>query len=153
MRLNATRPPGSLHNGERHMHYGLPVQIASAGLISIGIGLVGFAPIANARVTQITITKTEAPTYGGFSFYSVGQYERIDGTITGEFDPKDQLNAVIVDIGLAPKNPNGTVGYKATFQILRPMDLKKGNHRVIFELPNRGRTNVLGLFNDSDTAN
>jgi hypothetical protein len=122
-------------------------------LTLIGIGLFGFAFVANARVTQIHITETESPTYGGTSFGSVGQYERIEGTITGEVDPKDPLNAVIVDIGLVPKNANGTVGYTATFQILRPMDLKKGNHRVIFELPNRGRTNVLGLFNDSDTAN
>ena len=122
-------------------------------LTLIGISLLGVAPVANARVTQINITETEAPTFGGATFGSVGQYERIEGTITGEVDPKDPLNAVIVDIDRAPKNTNGTVGYTATFQILRPIDLDKGNHRVIFELPNRGRTNVLGIFNDSQTAN
>jgi hypothetical protein len=111
-------------------------------------------PGANARVTQINITQTESPTLPGApSFGTVGQYERIEGTITGEVDPKDPLNAVIVDIDHAPRNANGTVGYTATFQILRPIDLSKGNHRVIFELPNRGRTNVLGIFNDSTTSN
>jgi hypothetical protein len=120
----------------------------------LGIGLLGFASIANARVTQINITKTEAPTFDGSpSFGAVGQYERIEGTFTGEVAPEDPLNAVIVDIDRAPKNANGTVSYSATFQILRPIDLTKGNHRVIFELPNRGRTNVLGLFNDSGTPN
>ena len=120
----------------------------------IGIASLGFVSVANARVTQIIITNTEAPTFDNNpSFGAVGQYERIEGTFTGEVDPKDPLNAVIVDIDRAPKNPNGTVSYSATFQILRPIDLKKGNHRVIFELPNRGRTNVLGLFNDSGTAN
>ena len=121
-------------------------------LALIGIGLFGIAPFAHARVTQINMS-TEAPTFGGASFGSVGQYERIEGTISGEVDPKDPLNAVIVDIHRAAKNANGKVGYSADFQILRPMDLNKGNHRVIFELPNRGRTNVLGLFNDSQTGN
>ena len=121
-------------------------------LTLIGIGLFGIVPFAHARVTQINMS-TEAPTFGGASFGSVGQYERIEGTISGEVDPKDPLNAVIVDIHRAAKNANGKVGYSADFQILRPMDLNKGNHRVIFELPNRGRTNVLGLFNDSQTGN
>ena len=69
-----------------------------------------------------------------------GQYERIEGTFTGEVDPKNPSNADIVDIALAPKNAHGKVTYSADFQILRPIDLSKGNHRVIFELPNRGRT-------------
>ena len=103
-------------------------------------------------MTHIDITTTGAA-FPGESFGSVGPYQRIEGTITGEIDPADPQNAVIVDIALAPKNPNGTVGYKADFQILRPGDLSKGNHRVNFELPNRGRTNVLGLFNDSGTGN
>ena len=138
------------------MNYTLSINCAHCAktcVTLIGIGLLGVAPVANARVTQINITETEAPTFGGATFGSVGQYERIEGTITGEVDPKDPLNAVIVDIDRAPKNTNGTVGYTATFQILRPIDLNKGNHRVIFELPNRGRTNVLGIFNDSQTAN
>jgi hypothetical protein len=61
------------------------------------------APSAHARVTQVVITATESPTFGGKSFGSVGQYERISGQIAGEVDPKDPLNAVIVD--LAPKAP------------------------------------------------
>jgi Alpha/beta hydrolase domain len=128
-------------------------QRANTCLAFVGIGLFAFAPPASARVTQIHITTTEAPTFGGTSFGSVGQYESIGGTITGEVDPNDPQNAVIVDLNRAPKNSNGTVSYTATFQILRPLDLKKGNHRVVFELPNRGRTNVLGIFNDSTTAN
>src|SRR5690242_2055031 len=95
--------------------------LANACLILSGFGLVAAAPAASARVTQIHITTVEAPTFGATSFGSVGQYERIEGTVTGEVDPKDPLNSVIVDIGLAtPKNPNGTVGYTADFQILRP---------------------------------
>jgi len=113
---------------------------ASLILTLLGMSVIGLEPTAYARVTQINITTTEAPTFGATSFGSVGQYERIEGIITGEVDLNNPQNAVIVDLDRAPKNANGTVGYTATFQILRPLDLKRGNHRVIFELPNRGRT-------------
>jgi hypothetical protein len=83
------------------------------------------APSAQARVTQVVITANESPTFGGWSFGAVGQYERISGQIIGEVDPKDPLNAIIVDIGLAPKNPDGTVTYSTDFQILRPIDRAK----------------------------
>jgi Alpha/beta hydrolase domain len=111
------------------------------------------APAAQARVTQVVIVKTESPTFGGKSFGAVGQYERISGQIVGEVDPKDPLNAIIVDIGLAPRNSNGTVTYSTDFQILRPVDRGKGNKRLIYEITNRGRTNVLETLNDSKTGN
>jgi Alpha/beta hydrolase domain len=110
-------------------------------------------PSAQARVTQVVITTTESPTFDGKSFGAVGQYERISGQIVGEVDPKDPLNAVIVDIDLAPKNPNGVVTYSTDFQILRPIDRTKGNKRLIYEITNRGRTNVLETLNDSKTGN
>jgi hypothetical protein len=111
------------------------------------------APPVQARVTQVVIAKTESPTFGGRSFGAVGPYERISGQIIGEVDPKDPLNAIIIDIGLAPKNPNGMVTYSTDFQILRPVDRTKGNKRLIYEITNRGRTNVLGTLNDSKTEN
>jgi hypothetical protein len=46
---------------------------------------------------------------------------------------------VIVDIALAPKNANGKVEYAFDFYILKPFDLSKGNHKVMYEPPNRGR--------------
>jgi hypothetical protein len=117
-----------------------------------GVALCG-ASSAQARVTQVVIKATESPTFGGKSFGAVGQYERICGQIVGEVDPNDLVNAVIVDIGLAPKNANGTVTYSTDFQILRPIDRTKGNKRLIYEITNRGRTNVLETLNDSKTGN
>jgi len=101
----------------------------------------------------VVIAKTESPTFGGKNFGAVGPYERISGQITGEVDPKDPLNAIIVDIGLAPKNPNGTVTYATDFQILRPVDRAKGNKRLIYEITNRGNASVLETLNDSKTGN
>ena len=111
------------------------------------------APSAQARVTQVVIKATESPTFGGKSFGAVGQYERISGQIVGEVDPNDPVNALMVDIGLAPRNANGTVSYSTDFQILRPIDRTKGNKRLLYEITNRGRTNVLETLNDSKTGN
>jgi Alpha/beta hydrolase domain len=111
------------------------------------------APTVQARVIKVVIAKTESPTFGGKSFGVVGPYERISGQIIGEVDPKDPRNAIIIDVGLAPKNPNGTVTYSTDFQILRPLDRTRGNKRLVYEITNRGRTNVLGTLNDSKTEN
>lgn len=92
----------------------------------------------DARITKITITTTESPTFGGYSWPGVGQYEKLVGMAHGELDPNDPRNAVIVDIGLAPRNAAGKVEYSHTFYILKPIDLSLGNHRVMYEPPNRG---------------
>ena len=118
-----------------------------------GLALIGFAPAAQARITQIVIKTVESPTFAGRVFGAAGAYERISGQVIGEVDPADPHNAGIVDIGLAPKNPNGTVSYSTDFQILRPVDRAKGNRRLLYEITNRGRTNALQILNDSPTAN
>src|ERR1700681_884241 len=96
------------------------------------------APAADARVTKIQITSKQSPTFGGYAYKGVGPYEKIVGKAFGELDPKDPKNAVIVDIQLAPKNANGKVEYAFDFYILKPIDLSKGNHKVMYEPPNRG---------------
>jgi alpha/beta hydrolase family protein len=128
-------------------------RLHPAGLVLIGLATMSCAPAAQARVTQIVVKTVESPTFSGRAFGTVGQYERISGQIIGEIDPNDRRNAIIVDIGLAPRNPNGTVTYSTDFQILRPIDRSKGNRRLLYEITNRGRTNALETFNDSPTGN
>ena len=53
----------------------------------------------------------------------MGAYEQVRGTVAGELDPSDPLNAVITDIELAPRNAHGRVTYTATFTMLKPMDM------------------------------
>jgi len=108
---------------------------------------------AEARITKVTITKIESPTFGGTSFGAVGQYEKLIGTVTGEVDPHDRRNEVIVDVKLAPRNGQGKVEYSTDFLILRPINAARGNHRLLYDVTNRGNTNVLGIFNDSDAGN
>ena len=110
------------------------------------------APDASARVTTLTIKSTQ-PAFGGASFGSVGTYEVITGTFTDEVDPDDPHNSVIVDIGHGPKNPDGTVGFTADFQIIRPTNLANSAHRVIYDIPNRGNPGALGTLNGSSPVN
>src|SRR5580765_7868747 len=100
---------------------------------------------ALARVKKVQISAKESPTFGGYSWPGVGQYEKIVGKAFGELDPKDPKNAVIVDLQLAPKNANGKVEYSFDFYILKPIDLSKGNHKMVYEPPNRGRKTITAL--------
>jgi hypothetical protein len=97
------------------------------------------APDARAHITKIQITQKESPTFGGYAWPGVGQYEKIVGKAFGEVDPVDPKNAVIVDLALAPRNAKGRVEYSFDFYILKPIDLSKGAHKVVYEPPNRGR--------------
>ena len=96
------------------------------------------ASAADARITKIRIVTKESPTFGGYAFKGVGQYEKLVGKAYGELDPNDPKNSVIVDIKLAPRNARGKVEYAVDFYILKPVDLSKGNHKVMYEPPNRG---------------
>lgn len=119
-------------NFSRRLSRGIHCRLASV-LIAVCVAASG----ASARVTTLTINDTQSA-FGGASFGSVGTYEVITGTFTDEVDPNDPHNAVITDIGLGPKNLNGTVSFTADFQIIRPTNLANSAHRVIYDLPNRG---------------
>jgi hypothetical protein len=136
---------------------GLMSRSPYSGLAFVGcLALIGTAfghvRSADARVTEIVVSATEQPTFGGKSFGAVGPYERISGRVTGEVDPKDPLNAIIVDIGLAPVNAKGMVEYSTDFQILRPVARGNGNKRLLYEITNRGSSSVLQTLNDSRTG-
>ena len=109
----------------------LPLALAVAGTLTCVTSV-------QARITKIEITTTESPTFGGYSWPGVGQYEKLAGKAYGEVDPLDPKNAVIVDIELAPRNDRGMVEYAFDFYILKPIDLRRGAHKVMYEPPNRG---------------
>ncbi|MFO1302664.1 MAG: alpha/beta hydrolase domain-containing protein [Burkholderiales bacterium] len=100
---------------------------------------------ADARLVKFEVTSKESPTFGGYSWPGVGQYEKLVGMAYGELDPNDPRNAVIVDIKLAPRNAKGMVEYSHTFYILKPIDLSKGAHRMMYEPPNRGGKTIAAM--------
>jgi hypothetical protein len=116
------------------------------GLACICFGVT--AASAEARITKVEIARTESPTFEGAAFGSVGQYEKLVGRAWGEVDPRDPKNAVIADITLAPRNARGMVEYSTDLYILRPVDRSRGNHRVFFEINNRGRSLSFGQLNN-----
>jgi len=132
MNASLSRAPLRLAPGVAQRRF-LQMSVASA----IAAGLLA-ASGADARLTKFEVTVTESPTFGGYAFAGVGQYEKIAGIAHGELDPNDPRNAVITDIELAPRNANGKVEYSHTFYILKPIDLSKGAHKMMYEPPNRG---------------
>lgn len=110
--------------------------------------------LAQRGIKRIVIdpARSESPTFGGLSFGSVGQYEKLRGTASGELDPADPLNAVITDLQLAPVNDQGMVDYSMDIFILKPIILSKGNHRLLFDFNNRGQMR-LGALNSAAFTN
>jgi hypothetical protein len=124
-------------------------------LLTLGcahLALVAATATADARVTRIEVTKTE-PFAAGQSFGSAGAYEKVIGRFHGELDPKNPLNAVIVDLDKAPRNARGMVEYSADFYVLKPVDLAKGNGGLFYELSNRGNKGMLARFNYAAGSN
>src|SRR5213594_4267168 len=122
----------------------LLVRVSFACVLVTVVAMYAAAP-AHARIRKIQITAKQSPTFGGYSWPGVGQYEKIAGKAFGELDPKDPTNAIIVDLQLAPRNARGKVEYSFDFYILKPMDLSKGNHKMLYEPPNRGRKTINAL--------
>jgi hypothetical protein len=123
------------------------------GAVSLAaIGILTATPDAQARITKIQILNSGVA-FGGHSFAGVGQYQFITGIATGEVDPKDPQNALITDIQLAPKNAAGHVVYQHNFYILQPADPSKGNHKMMYEPPNRGGKTYQTLNNTPTGTN
>jgi hypothetical protein len=118
----------------------------------LGCALLGIPAVASAGITRIEITQTESPAFGGASFGDVGQYEKLIGRAFGEIDPRDPQNRDITDLGLAPRNARGMVEYDTGIVVLRPIDPTRGNHRLFYELTNRGVILSLRAINESPNA-
>lgn len=100
---------------------------------------------AHSRVVRLEVT-SRGPAFGGRSFGAVGPYEILLGTATAVVDPSAALNAGIVDLDKAPRNAAGLVEYRFEFDVLKPLDLSKGNGVLVYEVNNRGRNIVFGYF-------
>ena len=99
------------------------------------------AAAAPRQTLSITARQDFTP---GVSYASVGAYEQLSGTISGEVDPKDPKNAIIQDLELAPVNDRGMVEYSADFVMLKPKDMSKANGVLRYDAPNRG--NILTML-------
>ena len=108
------------------------------------LALVAFALCAaalpragQARVVALVV-ESRQPFVGGVSWGTAGAYERLLGTAFMEVDPRDPLNALIVDLDRAPKNSRGMVEFSTRFFILKPVDMMRSNHKIYYTTNNRG---------------
>lgn len=99
-------------------------------------------------VTGLEI-QTRSVVLDGKTFGESGAYEKIAGTIRFAADPQHPLHRQITDIGLAPTDANGRVAFSADFYVLKPVDMRKGNRRLLVDVANRGRKVALGMFNST----
>jgi hypothetical protein len=97
---------------------------------------------------RLQINRTE-PFADEMKFGAVGSYLRIAGTAYGELDPRHPLNSVIVNLDRAPRNAHGFVEYEVDFDIMRPADVAKGNGKILYEVVNRGRKNLLPVLHEA----
>ncbi|HEY2919374.1 MAG TPA: hypothetical protein VGK77_10315, partial [Candidatus Binatia bacterium] len=98
---------------------------------------------------QIRIEFTsKTPFAGGVSFGNTGPYERLLGTASFAIDPNEKDLPFIVDLDLAPRNPEGLVEFKTVLDIVKPVDLRRGNRRLLFDFSNRGGRGAFTRLND-----
>jgi len=99
-------------------------------------------------VTQLLIT-SRRPFAQEKAFGQVGPYEQLDGTVYFAVDPHHPANRLITDLQLAPRDANGRVHFSADCRLLRPVEPQRGNHRLLFDILNRGRGPVLRNLNNA----
>src|SRR5688572_16049364 len=97
-------------------------------------------------VLSLDITSRQ-PLADGRSFGEVGRYEQIDATAYFGVDPSQPQNQCITDIGLAPRDEQGLVRFSADVRILKPFDATRANHRLFWDVTNRGNRIALRMIN------
>ena len=99
---------------------------------------------SEARVVRFVVEQ-KRPLAEGTTFGSAGAYERLDGTAYFEVDPKDPLNAIIVNLDKAPRNARGMVEFSSPFVILKPVEMAKGNHKIYVPKPDQDGLDIAGV--------
>ncbi len=103
-------------------------------------------------LTQLEITSRKT-VLNGKSFGAVGAYEALCGHARFAIDPNRKQNRAIVDLNLAPVDENGRVIFRSDVYVLKPVDVVRGNGTVFYNVVNRGRKNILPMFNLATGSN
>ncbi len=103
-------------------------------------------------LTQLEITSRKS-VLDGKLYGNVGAYEALCGSARFALDPNHKQNEAIVDLNLAPIDESGRVIFRADVHLLKPVDVARGNGTVFYNVVNRGRKNILPMFNLASGAN
>ena len=93
-------------------------------------------------ITELEITNRTSFA-SGVPFGDVGAYELLEGTAHYAVDPSHARNQGITDLELAPRDSAGKVVFSSDFSMLQPVNLDRGNRRILFDVVNRGRKTAL----------
>ena len=63
-------------------------------------------------------------------------------------DPNEKDLPFICDLEFAPRNAEGLVEFKTILDIVKPVDLSKGNRKLLFDFSNRGGRGAFTRLND-----
>ncbi|SPB14513.1 hypothetical protein NOV72_01755 [Caballeronia novacaledonica] len=111
--------------------------LSACGSGDSGSGTDRSAASTKSAAPQFKLAITSTTDVPG-TFGSIGAYQKITGTLTGEVDPGDVANGIIQDLSLAPRNANGMVEYRSDFILFKPKDMSKANGVLRYDAPNRG---------------
>lgn len=123
-------------------------QRISFGLVPsiIVCALAMLAPPASAELVSFEV-QSVAPAFAGKQFGAVGEYEVVRAIARYRVDPRVPVNAGLVNIHKAPLGDDQRVAFDTDVVVLKPVNLERGNGRLVYEMVNRGRPLALGLLN------
>jgi hypothetical protein len=101
---------------------------------------------AYAEVVHLQI-KQRMPFAEGHCFGHSGPYEKLTGQMIIEVDPEDPANSPVHDLKFAPRNERGRVQCWTDFFLLKPVDPRRGNRRILYDVNNRGNKLAIWTFN------
>jgi len=123
----------------------------SAIFLTLGLLMTTAPRLGEARVVRFVVEQRQTFA-GGVEWGASGAYERLTGTAYMEVDPRGPLNAVIVDLDKAPRNARGMVEFSTPFFMLKPVDMGRGNHKILYTVNNRGNALAIDFSHPLITA-
>jgi hypothetical protein len=120
-----------------------------AGVVRLLVVLFVAWPLSLARGEVVRVeVRSRGPFAAGHAFGRSGAYEKIVGRLYLEVDPLSSTNQPITDLKLAKRNARGRVEFWSDFFLLKPLELNRGNGRLLFDVNNRGNKLALWTFNE-----
>jgi hypothetical protein len=128
-----------------------PTQAVAVAVLGLAV-LGGGATMALGEVARIEILDRSAFA-DGRGFGTAGAYEKITGRLHYAVDPDDPANRAIVDRHHAPRDGRGRIRFAGDFILLKPVDPRRGNRRLVYDVTNRGNLVALAVLNDAPATN
>lgn len=120
------------------------VRSVCNALVTVALALSSAA--AHSELVKLEVRSKEIA-FEGREFGKVGAYEIIRGVAHFRVDPRVPVNAGLVNVHRAPLAEDGRIAFDSDIVILKPVDIERGNGRLVYEMVNRGRPLGLSLLN------